>query len=148
MKEVLIKIINRSAWWHVMPIDPNAYKKRGKFLASSYSQAQFYGRPNIESEKVNIKNPVFGFSEIEILLQLFEKADQTAALNLYNELIKSDSNTYKMRIELDSKMYVKAKKLGFDAIVLMTEAAKSALGRFRKPHSIELNLVSDFAAVA
>ena len=63
LKKVLINKVNSSYWWHVTPRDPNAYKKRGKFLASTYTQAEFYGRPNIEPENVEISNPIFGFSE-------------------------------------------------------------------------------------
>ncbi len=151
MKDVLVKIINRSTWWHVPPVDVHAYKKRGKFLASSYLQAEFYGRPNNKPEKVNITNPVFGFSEPEILEQLFDKPDVVSALNAYHELDDSDCDDYKIgyekRIELDAKMFVKAKQLGFDSIVLIAEAGKSALAKFRKPNAIELNLISE-AAIA
>ena len=72
IKRVLIDKINKSEWWHVSPRDPNAYSKRGKFLASTYQQAEFYGRPNDIPEKVRISNPVYGFSEIEILKKLFQ----------------------------------------------------------------------------
>lgn len=73
IKNVLIEKINNSEWWHVPPQDPEAYKKRGKFFASTFLQAEFYGKPNDNSEKINIKNPIFGFSEFEILEQLFKK---------------------------------------------------------------------------
>lgn len=145
MKDVLVKIINRSTWWHVPPVDVNAYEKRGKFLASSYLQAEFYGRPNNKPEKVNIRNPVFGFSEPEILVQLFDKTELAATLNVHRELTESNSGGYEKRIELDAKMFVKAKQLGFDSIVLIAEAGKSALAKFRKPNSIELNLISEVA---
>jgi hypothetical protein len=42
----LVRHINRKAWWHVPPRDPRAYEKRGKFLASSFREAEFYGRPH------------------------------------------------------------------------------------------------------
>lgn len=41
IKEVLIDKINKSEWWHVTPADPEAYSKRGKFLSSTYQQAEF-----------------------------------------------------------------------------------------------------------
>lgn len=31
LKEVLVRKVNKSFWWHVVPSDPDAYKKRGNF---------------------------------------------------------------------------------------------------------------------
>ena len=56
--EKLIKHVNRKDWWHVPPADPGAYSKRGKFLASTYVEAEFYGRPLNEPQKVSIAKPV------------------------------------------------------------------------------------------
>lgn len=120
MKNILIEKINKSYWWHVPPMDPLAYQKRGKFLASTYLQAEFYGRPNRYPEKVKISNPVFGFSEPEILKILFGKDAETKILkeaiikdNVYNK------KWYEERINLDAEMFQKAKTLGYDAIVLI-----------------------------
>jgi hypothetical protein len=44
----------------VQPADPRAYQKRGKFFASSFSDAEFYGRPQDEPEQVTIASPVVG----------------------------------------------------------------------------------------
>lgn len=137
MKNTLIQKINQSDWWHVQPEDSNAYKKRGKFLASTYLQAEFYGKPNITPEKVNIKNPVFGFSENEILKQLFK----SPKLDSLKDLENTKKDFYKKRIALDSQIYKKAKSLGYDSIVLMTTQGKSALQKKKKPNSIELNLI-------
>ncbi|MFA5309300.1 MAG: hypothetical protein WC370_07450 [Dehalococcoidales bacterium] len=137
MKDLLIRKINQSKWWHVPPRDPNAYKKRGKFLASTYLQAEFYGKPNIEPENVHINNPVFGLSESEIIQKLFGSNGQ----KYLDELLKTGADFYRKRCELDRKMYVKAKSLGFDAIVLLTKTGENALQKGRKPNSIELNLV-------
>ena len=137
MKNILIQKINKSEWWHVPPRDPNAYRKRGKFLASTYLQAEFYGRPNLMPEKVEISNPIFGFSEEEILTKLFGSFE----LNLLSDLENSEKNTYKKRIALDRKMFKKAKLLGYDSIVLMTAQGEIALKKGRKPNSIELNLI-------
>ncbi len=141
LKEILINKINKSFWWHTSPGDPNAYKKRGKFLASTYSQAEFYGRPNMEPEKVHISNPLFGFSEKEILEQLFP--------GMSEELLKDaegnddyDKNWYNKRIALDGKMYRQAKKMGYDTIALLAPKGKKYLERNRKPRSIELNLIN------
>ncbi len=138
MEKTLIKKINQSEWWHVPPVDPNAYKKRGKFLASTYLQAEFYGRPNNQPENVQIKNPLYGFSELEILIKLFGSKEA----EIMSEVINSDTDDwYNIRIEADSKMHHKAKELGYDAIVLMTNSGKLALEKGRKPNSIELNIV-------
>ncbi len=55
----LIEHVNRKDWWHVTPADPKAYEKRGKFLASSFGEAEFYGRPN-HVDRVTIASPVVG----------------------------------------------------------------------------------------
>jgi hypothetical protein len=137
IKQTLIDKINGSLWWHVAPFDSEAYKKRGKFLASTFNQAAFYGRPNDKPERVNISNPLWAVSELDILKALF--------FDSYDELYKSVTNTedagwYQKRIELDAKMYQSAKKMGYDAIVLLTSSAIKDLKNNRKPRSIELNL--------
>jgi len=137
LKDFLIQLINAGEWWHVTPSDSDAYKKRGKFLASTYLQAEFYGRPKLEPERVEIKNPIFGFSENEILKQLFKSTE----LNLLEDIENAKKNFYQKRIVLDAKMYKKAKLLGYDSIVLMTAQGKTALQKGRKPNSIELNLI-------
>jgi len=137
MIDILIQKINQSTWWHVTPRDLGAYKKRGKFLASTYLQSEFYGRPKLEPERVEIKNPVFGFSENEILKQLFKSTE----LNLLKDIENTEKDFYQERIALDAKMYKKAKLLGYDSIVLMTAQGKTALQKGRKPNSIELNLI-------
>lgn len=136
-KNVLIKKINRSYWWHITPEDPGAYKKRGKFLASTYSLAEIYGKPNLDPEKVEIRNPVFGFSEREILKKLF----RTTKLKLFRDIINEKGEFYKKRIALDAKMHNKAKLMGYDSIVLMTKHGKKDLQKGRKPNSIELNIM-------
>lgn len=134
-KLILIEKINKATWWHVVPQDVNAYKKRGKFLASTYTQAEFYGRPNDVPEKVSISNPIYGCSEIEILKNLFPKNYK----RLFSTVNKGVSG-YSSRINLDAKMFKKAKKIGYDAIVLLGSNGAEYLLRNRKPHSIELNL--------
>jgi len=137
LEQVLINKINSSLWWHVVPSDPNAYKKRGKFLASTFNQASFYGRPNNNPERVSVKKPLWGVSELDILRTLFP--------NNYEELEQSVKNVnekkwYQNRIHLDMKMYRNAKKMGYDSIVLLVPNAIKDLKINRKPKSIELNL--------
>lgn len=138
MKKLLIQKINQSNWWHVLPRDANAYKERGKFLASTYLQAEFYGKPVIKPEKVSIDNPIFGFSEEEILVQLFGKEK---AIKLLDFVLKEDTDSYQKRIALDKEMHDSAKRFGYDSIVLMTKQGERALQRNKKPNSIELNLI-------
>ncbi len=133
IKEILVDKINRSEWWHVPPQDPEAYNKRGKFLASTYHQAEFYGRPNDIPDKVFITNPVYGFSEKEILKQLFSENDSSYLLD---KILKSNKYRYQERIKLDAKMFKRAKSLGHDAIVLMARTGRKELERNRKPCSI------------
>lgn len=136
IKKTLIEKINKSSWWHVSPSDSESYKKRGKFFASTYQQAEFYGRPNDVPEKVIISNPIYGFSEIEILKILFPNNYN----NLYNVVKKENKDWYKMRIRLDAQMCQRARQMGFDAIVLLGSNAKKYLLKNKKPHSMELNL--------
>jgi hypothetical protein len=138
-KEILIAKINNSHWWHVPPGDSDAYKKRGKFFASTFAQAEFYGRSTSEQERVSVGNPVYGFSEMEILEQLFT-SEQIAKFGLSDIENGAGPNWYEKRIALDHKMYSRAKKLGYDAIVLMTPQGRRDLQSNRKPRSMELNL--------
>ncbi len=138
LKKILIDKINKSFWWHTPPRDPNAHRKRGKFLASTYLQAEFYGRPNMEPEKVRISNPIFGFSEEEILEQIFTGMGKKILKSVENI---DSKNWYNKRIALDGKIYRQAKKMGYDAVVLMTSEGKKSLERNHKPRSMELNLL-------
>lgn len=141
IKKILLEKINASFWWHVTPCDPMAYNKRGKFLSSTYRDAEFYGRPNDEPEKVFVENPVFGFSEREILDQIMPGYENNQ--NIQNVLSNEyHPNWYKRRIRLDAKMYRSAKRLGYDAIVLICQSGYKSLLKNRKPYSIELNLLN------
>src|SRR5438128_6101833 len=72
-REAFIRHINRKDWWHVPPLDPNAYKKRGQFLSSSFDEAKFYGRPFSQPLHVKITNPLVG-DERQIEKSLLGKA--------------------------------------------------------------------------
>lgn len=138
INKTLIEKINQSEWWHVAPQDPNAYKKRGKFLSSTYRQAEFYGRPNDIPEKVSIANPVYGTSEIEILKKLFPGRYKKLFTHVLDDERK---DWYQRRVGLDAKMCHRAKYLGYDSIVLLGALGRRYLRRNRKPPSIELNLL-------
>jgi hypothetical protein len=50
--------VNRKTWWHVVPQERSAYKLRGKFYASTYKGAEFYGRPQDVPDLVKVSNPL------------------------------------------------------------------------------------------
>ena len=126
----LIKHVNRKDWWHVPPQDPAAYIKRGKFLASSFSEAEFWGRPLDEPQRVAITRPLVGDEES------IEK-------ELFGRRVSREDIAVKERWALDAKMRRAALAKGFDSIVLM---APKAFAQFRAsgklPRSIELNILN------
>jgi hypothetical protein len=141
LKDFLIRKINAGEWWHVTPRDPDAYNKRGKFFASTYLQAQYYGKPTDTPEKVTINNPVFGFSEEEILKQIIPYyKDNKLMTDMLSDT--DDENWYDRRITVDATMFSAAKKLGYDSIILICRSGYKALIKNRKPNSIELNLLN------
>lgn len=125
----LIKHVNRKDWWHVTPADPKAYEKRGKFLASSFREAEFYGRPNDMPERVTIASPVVG-------------DNNTIERKLIGRVESRPDISVQERFALDAKLHRAALQRGYDSIVLMNE---SAFQKFKKegkiPRSIELNIV-------
>ena len=66
----MISHINKEDWWHCPPSDPCAYQKRGKFFASSFREAEFWGRPLDEPQHVAVSNPLIG-DEDSIEMELF-----------------------------------------------------------------------------
>lgn len=126
----LIAHINRKNWWHVPPQDPTAYRKRGRFLASSFVEAEFWGRPLDEPQRVTVARPLVG--------------DEGAIeRKLFGRRLSSESISVKERWALDAKMKIAAEAKGYDSIVLITPKAFSALRRSGKlPRSIELNILN------
>jgi hypothetical protein len=139
--EKLIQRINRKDWWHVPPVDPASYSKRGKFLASTYRAAEFWGRPNSEPERVKIKNPLIGDEEtIECtLLGCYESKSWPDI----DKDIAAGKPFAARRYALDARLYQAGRVRGYDAIVLLSPsnfAKFKAEGRI--PLSIELNLLT------
>ncbi len=129
-REKLITHINRKEWWHCPPQDPQAYQKRGKFLASSFREAEFWGRPLDHPQHVTISNPLIGDEasiETELLgKQIWEPAD----------------NVLEWRWKLDKRIKKAALARGYDSVVLMTLKAFIAFHEQGKiPRSIELNVL-------
>src|SRR5271157_5788650 len=137
----LIQRINRKDWWHVPPVDPKSYSKRGKFLASTYRAAEFWGRPNDTPKRVTVKNPLIGDEET-IERTLLGRHESKSWPDI-DEDIASGKQFGERRYALDAKLYEAGRAQGYDAIVLLSSAS---FARFqsegRIPLSIELNLLT------
>ena len=125
----LIRHINRKAWWHVPPLDPRAYEKRGKFLASSFREAEFYGRPHDIPERVAIAAPVIG-------------DDRYIEMTLIGRVESAPNMSVSKRLALDARLRGAALRKGFDSIVLLTPVGfRQFKNKGRIPRSMELNVV-------
>jgi len=125
----LIKHVNRKHWWHVKPTDPSAYEKRGKFLASSFEEAEFYGRPGDVPEKVTIASPVVGDND-------------TIERKLIGRVESHSEISVEKRFVLDAKLRRAALRKGYDSIVLMSKPGFQKFWKEGKiPRSLELNIV-------
>jgi hypothetical protein len=126
--EGLVAHVNRKNWWHVPPADPAAYKKRGKFLASSFAAAEFYGRPLDDPQKVKIARPLVG-----------DERTISRALRIPPQY---ESMSLRQIAAHDARWRKAALKKGFDAILLMAPkcfAEWKAAGKI--PRSLELNIL-------
>src|SRR6266478_4219540 len=126
--ERLVSHVNRKNWWHVPPVDPDAYRKRGKFLASSFAEDEFYGRPLDEPQKVTIAKPLVG--------------DEKRIARVLRIPPQYDGMTLKQSAAHDAKWRNAALRKGFDAILLMSPkcfAEWKATGKI--PRSLELNVL-------
>jgi hypothetical protein len=129
LAQKLIVHINRKEWWHVPPRDPAAYRKRGKFFASSFREAEFWGRPLDEPQRVAIAKPLIG-------------DERTIEKTLLGRQISFQEMTMKARWALDAELKRAAVGKGYDAIVLPTDKAFSEFLKSGKiPRSIELNVL-------
>ena len=131
--EKLIARINRKDWWHVPPSDPKAYEKRGMFLASTFREAEFWGRPLDIPIRVTVRNPIIG-DESAIQNQLGVVPPMSPG--------EGSPKLLEWRWKLDAKMKQAALARGYDAIVLLSPSGYAKLiGEGRLPLSIELNLL-------
>lgn len=110
--------INKRKWWHSQPADNDAYKKRGLFLASSYKECEFYGRPIDEPIKVNVSHPLVN-TEKNIIRFLF--GDNSSQISAYIALINGTAKEpLKLRFKLDRDLLKAAKNKKHDAIAVVT----------------------------
>ena len=134
----LTEQINRRSWWHSPPVDKLAYKKRGIFLASSFKECEFYGRPLDEPIKVQVSNPLIGVEKNIIKILYGIGSDQMKAHNsLINDTAK---DTLNVRFHLDADIFTAAKKKGFDSIAIVTENGLEKIKEGKLPRSVELNV--------
>jgi hypothetical protein len=125
----LIAHINRKEWWHVPPQDPTAYSKRGKFFASSFREAEFWGRPLDEPQKVIIFKPLIGY-------------ESAIERKLLGKHVSSEDITMEARWALDARLRRAAIAKGYDSIVLLAHKAYIDFTISGKlPRSIELNIL-------
>jgi len=125
----LIAYINRKKWWHVPPQDPHAYEKRGKFLASSFSEAEFYGRPRDTPERVTVANPLVG--------------DERTIADVLGIPPQQEGMSLEKIAEHDAKWRRAALAKGYDSLVLMSSTGFAKFSRDGKPpRSIELNILN------
>ena len=124
----MVKRINRKDWWHVPPEDPDAYKKRGKFLASTYGEAEFWGRPLMEPLRVKVQSPLIG-------------DEATIEVELLGKRVATEDIKVEARFKLDARLKKAAVKQGYDCIVLMSPTGFREYKKSGKiPRSIELNV--------
>ncbi len=130
----MISHINRKAWWHVPPLDPEAYQKRGKFLASSFAEAEFYGRPLDEPERPKVAKPLIG-------------SERAVCWVLFGEFIRfpgdDEENVLEKRFALDARIKHAALAQGYDSIVIMHPKCYTQFKRTGKiPRKLELNILN------
>lgn len=124
----LVAHVNRKQWWHVPPADPDAYSKRGKFFASSFAEAEFYGRPLDEPQRVTIAKPLVG--------------DEKAIARVLGIPPQRKGMSLEQIAERDAQWKNAALKLGFDSVVLMASTSfVEWKGSGKPPRSLELNLL-------
>ncbi|MFN8138955.1 MAG: hypothetical protein U0R49_04065 [Fimbriimonadales bacterium] len=134
--EKLMRRVHRKYWWHGTPDDPDAFKKRGQFFASTYLEAEMYHR-HPQPYKVKISKPLIG-DENAIMFRLFGSGPHRA-LDLYQECLSDDLGPLDHRFELDALMKERAVELGYDSILLMSAYGYRRYRTGRLPRSLELN---------
>ena len=124
----LIAHVNRKQWWHVPPSDPKAYGKRGKFFASTFQEAELYGRPLDTPQRVAIAAPLVG--------------DEKRISRILGMPPQHGDMTLQEIAAHDARWRDAALAKGFDSIVLM---APGPFSRFKLdgklPRSLELNIL-------
>lgn len=125
--EKAVKHVNRKRWWHVPPTDRSAYSKRGKFFASTYAEAEYWGRPLDEPQRVSIASPLIG--------------DESTVAKVLGIPSQHEHMSLRQIAAHDAQWRNAALKKGFDAVLLMSP---TCFTRFKVdgtlPRSMELNI--------
>jgi hypothetical protein len=129
MYERIVAHVNRKLWWHVPALDPNAYCSRGKFLASSFGEAEFWGRPLNDPQKVTVKALLVG-------------DEATIEKKLFGRRVSTEELTIDQRFKLDARMKRAALAKGYDSILLMARRTFCTfISTGKIPRSLELNIL-------
>jgi hypothetical protein len=127
--EKLVAHVNRKEWWHVPPRTRSAYSERGKFFASSFREAEFWGRPLDEPQRVAVSTPLAG-------------DERTIEIKLFGRPTSHEDLSMEQRWRLDARMKDVALRKGYDSILLMTTKAFDEFKACGKlPRSMELNIL-------
>lgn len=126
-RKKLIQRVNRKTWWRTCLPSKKAIHDRGLFFASSFEEAEFYGRPLDTPFRVRIKNPIIGhFCHIQkqLLGNTVELDDTISGIFTHDGLLKE-----------------RAQQQGFDSIIVISESGhKKYCLENRLPRSMELNV--------
>ena len=144
MSDTISEQINRRTWWHSPPRDANSYKKRGIFLASSYKECEFYGRPLDEPIKIKINNPLVN-TERNIIASLF--GENSPQMKAYDSLLNYEAKELlKIRFKLDAEIMNAAKNRGYDSVAIISPKGLERIKEGKLPRNVELN-VADYKKV-
>lgn len=133
-RDRLINCVNHKAWWRTHLPSKQAIRERGLFLASSFREAEFYGRPLDIPFRVKVRNPLVGsFAYIERRLL----GNCTPSVDTVGQIFARDK-----------LMKVRAEALGFDSIVTLSERGYFRYKRENVvPRLMELNVLSNHSAI-
>lgn len=128
LTEKVVKYVNHKNWWHVPPADPSACIKRGKFFASSFAEAEFWGRPLDQPQRVFIAKPLIG--------------DESTVSKELGIPPQREGMTLKQIAAHDALWRNAALKKGYDAILLMSPISLAKLKATKRlPSRLELNIL-------
>lgn len=126
-REKLIARVNRKLWWRTCLPDEKAIRDRGLFFASSFEEAEFYGRPLDTPFRVKIKSPIVGsfvYIQKRLLGKNFTYDDTVKAIFAHDKLLKRCAQLF-----------------GFDSIIVLSaHGHKKFYSEKRLPKSVELNV--------
>ena len=123
----LVAYIKAHKWWRTALPSKTAIKARGVFYASSFHEAEFYGRPLDTPFMLEVISPLFG--------------DESHIMEMLELPLPPDNISGKERFALDAEMLKRARGLGYDSIALMTPAGYwDYLVKGKIPRSIEIQV--------